>query len=88
MFDGAEAARVGGIGGLKGVDSSPDGAQRNPGQFGRLERVPGYAALHPGYECGLTQAVTASSSSSSNSSSIGLKVESGLVDKVIGLRLP
>src|SRR5947209_12665760 len=52
------------------------------------DRVPGYAALHPGLRW-LRYAVTASArSSSSISSSIGLKVESGLVESVIGLRPP
>ena len=38
--------------------------------------------------CGETYAVTASARSSSSRSSIGAKVESGLVESVIGLRLP
>src|SRR6185436_18548668 len=86
MRDGAETARIAGA----GVSASPDEAKRNPGTGpAGCERIPGYAALHPGLRQWRVYAVTASAKSSSSiSSSIGLKVESGLVESVIGLRPP
>src|SRR5689334_14904346 len=100
MRDGAEAARSAGAGVTPASFLRTQEPQRErpaliakPRDSSIAQKWPisrvatpagGYGSLRS--QDDRTYAVTASRSSSSSSSSIGLKVESGLVDSVIGLR--
>jgi hypothetical protein len=49
--DDGETASTGTAGSTAGLESSPGGAQRNPGSVRPLAQLsPDFAALHPGYD--------------------------------------
>ena len=96
MCDGAEAARIAGAGVNRVVPANAEDPYRGLCVEQIATRVPitkaaAYGSLRFARDDELNRAyaVTASAKSSSSiSSSIGLKVESGLVESVIGLRPP